>query len=72
MDSRPVAGIIREGWGGGAYLKNRDQIITVGMVSHASSDLKTQLVLGGGGGRGHAPSDRNILKFQVLNLLEMQ
>ena len=70
MDSRPVAGIFREGWGGGAYLKNRDQIITVGMVSHASSDLKTQLVLGGG--RGYAPSDRNILKFQVLNLLEMQ
>ena len=44
---RPLARAFREG-GGGAYLKNRDQIISVGMIGHASS--KDTRVLGGSGG----------------------
>ena len=36
-----------------AYLKNRDQIVNVGVIGHASAeDTK---VFYGGGGRGHAP-----------------
>ena len=39
------------GGGGRAYLKNRDQIINVGMIGHESAE-DTRL---SGGIRGHAP-----------------
>ena len=46
-DCRSVAGNF-VGGGGGAYLKNRDQIINVGMIGHESAeDIK---FLGGSGG----------------------
>ena len=38
---------------GGAYLKNRDQIINVGMIGHASTEDTMAL-----GGRGHAFSEK--------------
>ena len=47
---RPVTRIFH---GGVTYLKNRDQIITVGIIGHASAE-DTKL-LGGGGVRGYAP-----------------
>ena len=50
---------------GGAYLKNPDQIITVGMIYHVSS--KDTRVLGGSSGIHPCKN----LKFEVLKLLEM-
>ena len=41
--SRPVARIFR-GWGGGAHLKNRDQIINVGTIRYASYADKQRIV----------------------------
>ena len=61
---RPVT---RNFHGGVAYLKNRDQIITVGIIGHASAE-DTKL-LGGGGGGPRVCSPGNILKFLILELL---
>ena len=56
-----------QGEGTGAYLKNRDQFVNVGVIGHASAeDTK---VFYGGSGRGQLP--RKILKFLILKLLEM-
>ena len=52
------------GGGAGAYLKNRDQIINVGMISHASFRRHK----GFRGGRGHG-LPKNCLKFEVFKLL---
>ena len=43
-DNKPVARMSR----GGAYLKNRDHKVNVGMIRHASSEDAS--VLGGSGG----------------------
>ena len=70
---RPVTRIFH---GGVAYLKNRDQIITVGIIGHASAE-DTKL-LGGGGSAGMLLRQHfeifdpqiavNILKVSILPL----